>query len=245
MKNAAHSTPSLEAKGPILYTELCWVLGTIILAFGTALMEKADFGMSMVVAPAYLFHLKLSEICPWFSFGMAEYVLQGVLLLLLGLILGRFRKAYLFSFVTAVVYGFCLDGAMLVAAFLPTEGLVLRILYYLLGMLLGSVGISLFFHTYLCPEAYELVVSEVSRRYHRPISRVKTVYDCISCALSVLLSFLFFGFGHFEGIKWGTVLCALINGTVIGFVSRVLDRTFIFRDRFTWRAFFEKNSPRV
>jgi len=241
MRNEKNPAPSAPTKKPLLYTELCWVLGTVILAFGTALMEKADFGMSMVVAPAYLFHLKLSQLWPVFSFGMAEYLLQGVLLLLLGLIMGRFRKAYLFSFITAVFYGLCLDGAMMLATFLPVRGPILPFLYYVLGMLLGSVGISLFFHTYLCPEAYELVVSEISRRYDLPIPRVKTVYDCVSCALSVLLSFLFFGFGHFEGIKWGTVICALINGTLIGFVSRILDKVFTFRDRFTWRAFFEKS----
>ena len=39
-------------------TELAYVLGLVILAFGTALMERANFGMSMVVAPAYLLHLK-------------------------------------------------------------------------------------------------------------------------------------------------------------------------------------------
>ena len=40
------------------YTEGAYVIGIISLAFGTALMEKADFGMSMVVAPAYLIYLK-------------------------------------------------------------------------------------------------------------------------------------------------------------------------------------------
>ena len=45
----------------IFYCELAYFLGIVVLAFGTALMEKADFGMSMVVAPAYLIHLKISE----------------------------------------------------------------------------------------------------------------------------------------------------------------------------------------
>ena len=56
----------------ILYCELAYFLGIIVLAFGTALMEKADFGISMVVAPAYLIHLKVSEYVPFFSFGMSE-----------------------------------------------------------------------------------------------------------------------------------------------------------------------------
>ena len=35
------------------YTEAAYFIGLIMLALGTAFMERADFGMSMVVAPAY------------------------------------------------------------------------------------------------------------------------------------------------------------------------------------------------
>ena len=60
----------------IFYTESAYVAGTVLLALGTALMEKADFGMSTVVAPAYLLYMKLSQSFPFFTFGMAEYTLQ-------------------------------------------------------------------------------------------------------------------------------------------------------------------------
>jgi len=70
-------------KKKTFYTELAYVVGIITLAIGTALMEKASFGMSMVVAPAYIIHLKVSEVLPFFSFGMAEYTLQAVLLMLM------------------------------------------------------------------------------------------------------------------------------------------------------------------
>jgi len=103
-------------KKKTMYTEMAYVLGIVILALGTALMEKADFGMSMVVAPAYLLHLKISQTLPFFSFGMAEYTLQAVVIVLLALVMRRFRLSYLFSFCTAVIYGFVLDGVMLLAA---------------------------------------------------------------------------------------------------------------------------------
>ena len=67
----------------IFYCELAYFFGIVVLAFGTALMEKADFGMSMVVAPAYLIHLKISEYVPSFSFGMSEYIFQAVLKVLI------------------------------------------------------------------------------------------------------------------------------------------------------------------
>ena len=85
------------------YTEAAYALGIAILALGTALMSIGDFGMSVAVAPAYVLYLKMSEIWPSFSFGMAEYLLQGVLLAALSLTLRKFRIKYLLSFGTALL----------------------------------------------------------------------------------------------------------------------------------------------
>ncbi len=219
-------------KKHIIYTELSYLFGLVFIAAGVALMEKADFGVSMVVAPAYLIYLKLSQSLSFFTFGMAEYLLQAVLILLMSLILRRFRLSYLFSFVTAVVYGFILDGFMALAVFIPGEILAVRIICYIAGMLACAVGVSFMFHTYIPPEAYELFVSEVSHRFNIEISRFKTAYDLTSCAIGVVMSFCFFGVGHFEGVKAGTIICALVNGYVIGRCTVLLEKHFNFADKF-------------
>lgn len=85
------------------YTEMAYIIGIVTLAFGTALMERADFGMSMVVAPAYLIYLKISDYLNWFSFGMAEYCFQAFLIIVLVIILRGFKRKYLFSFITAFI----------------------------------------------------------------------------------------------------------------------------------------------
>ena len=225
-------------KKKIFYTELAYILGLAVLAIGTALMERANFGVSMVVAPAYLVYLKLSPILPFFTFGMAEYMLQGTLLLIMMLILRRFRLSYLFSFVTAVIYGYTLDGAMWIVALLPGTGIAARIAFYILGLLGCSLGVSLLFHTYISPEVYELWVKEMSSRRGIDIHKYKTGYDCVSCLVGIILSFVFFGFGHFEGVKLGTILCALVNGYVIGRCAHLLEKTWNFQDGLSLRRFF-------
>lgn len=221
------------------YTEAAYVFGLILLALGTALMERAAFGMSMIVAPAYVLYLKLSEYLPFFTFGMAEYAVQAVVLLLLCLCCRRFRLRYLFSFATAVIYGLLLDGAMLLVGLVPEGLLILRIVYYLLGMVICAFGVAMLFGTYIPPEAYELFSKELSKTYHWKLSRVKTAYDCVSCALAVGLSLLLFG--HPEGVSWGTVLCALVNGWLIGRATELLERHFRFCHGLPrLRRFFEK-----
>ena len=225
-------------KKRVFYTEFSYVLGLVIMAFAAAFTEKADFGMSMVVAPAYILHLKISQFLPFFSFGMAEYTLQGVVLILMMLLLRRARLSYLFSFATAVLYGFLLDGSIVLVSLVPDGGLTLAIAFYIVGMIVCSLGVSLLFHTYISPEAYELFVMEVSAKMNVDIHKFKTCYDCVSCLIAVILSFAFFGLWHFEGVKLGTVICALVNGSIIGLCTRLLKKTFTFRDGLKLRKYF-------
>ena len=92
------------------YTEMAYAIGILALALGTALMEKADYGMSMVVAPAYLIYLKISESVSWFTFGMAEYSLQAILIIILAIVMHRFKRKYLFSFIIFTVPYFITNG---------------------------------------------------------------------------------------------------------------------------------------
>ena len=221
------------------YTEAAYAAGLLLIAAGVSLMEKANFGMSMIVAPAYVLHRWLQPVWGWFTFGAAEYCFQALLLVIMSLALGRFRISWLCSFVTAVVYGFVLDGLMLLAAPLPT-GMVWRVVWYVLGMAVCSLGVACMFRTYLSPEVYELLVKEGSRRYGVEIHRFKTGYDCASCLLAVVMSFVFFGLWQFVGVQWGTIFCALINGWLIGQCSRLLEKCFVFKDALPWRGWFEQ-----
>ena len=225
-------------KKTAFYAEGAYILGILLLALGTALITKVGFGLSMIVAPAYLLHLFVSETLSFFSFGMAEYVFQALIILLLCLLLRRFRVSYLLSFATAVIYGFTLDGMAALTSLLPGEGIPARIGFYAAGTILATLGVALLFHTYLPPEAYELFVRELASARGWKFSACKTVYDLSSLALAILLSFLVFG--RLEAIGIGTFVNAVLNGLLIGFFGKGLERLFSFRDGLPLRRFFEK-----
>lgn len=224
----------------VLFTEVAYLLGIFFIALGTAFMEKSDFGVSMVVAPAYVIHLKVSQYWSFFTFGMAEYTLQALLIIIMTLSIRKFKVTYLFSFVTAVFYGFVLDGCMYLISLMSSDEIWLRVLCYIVGLIFCAIGVSMMFHTYISPEAYELVVKECSAKFGCNINKFKTCYDIVSCLIAVILSFCFFGMWHFEGVKWGTVLCALINGATIGFCSKFFEKHFEFKDGLKLRSFFSK-----
>ena len=224
------------------YTELSYVFGLLLLSFGTSLMEKANLGLSMIVAPAYIIHLAVSQLLPWFSFGMAEYCFQALLLLVTCIIVGKVKKGYLFSFVTAICYGALLDTFIKALGFLqPAENdFILRWALFALGLIFCTAGVSLFFHTYISPEAYEMIVKEVAGKWSLPIHRVKMAYDISSCVISVVMAFAFFGWGQFVGINIGTAVSAVLNGILINIMSRIFESIFEFKDGLRLRSFFEE-----
>ncbi|MBQ8552409.1 MAG: hypothetical protein IJ428_06315 [Clostridia bacterium] len=219
------------------YSELAYIFGVLSTALGTALMTHADFGVSMVVAPSYLIHLKVSETLPFYSFGMSGYIFEAFIILLTAIVVRKFRISYLFSFVTAFLFGLALDGLLIPTALIPCEHIAVRILFLIFGMLFVSAGVSMLYHTYIPPEAYELFVKEVSAKSGIVISRVKTAYDLSSLVFSIILSFIFFGFMHFEGIGIGTIVSALLNGFIIGRFTKLFEHYFVFRDRMPWRKY--------
>ena len=233
------------------YTEIAYFVGLFFLAFGTALTTYGGFGMSMVVAPAYILHLFVSQFLPFFSFGMAEYTLQAIILVVLMIILRKAKWSYLLSFGAAVLYGLALDLSMKITAFFP-QSLVLQIIVYLIGVIIICASIALLFSAYLPPEAYEMFVKEFSAKFKKPIPQVKIIYDCASLVIAIILCIVLFSpfsEGSFmatlnnfmnHGIGIGTVACAFINGFIIGFFQKIYGIIFNFKDGFKLRKYFEE-----
>lgn len=209
-------------------SEGAYVLGMLLLAFGTSLITVADFGVSMVVAPAYL----ISEKVSFLTLGMAEYTLQAVIIFIMCLILRRFRWKYLFSFVTAVIYGCILDLDLWLVSLLGEPGFVLRCVMYLVGIVISSAGVAFFFNTYLPSEAYELFVKEIAEKYSFDLGKFKICYDCSSLAVACVMSVVFFGPWPLRGVGVGTVICAIVNGVIISAFSNFMKKRCDFTPLF-------------
>ena len=84
-----------------------------------------------------------------------------------------------------------LDAVISFLACFALEGIAWQIVLYIAGLFICAIGVALLFHTYFPPEAYELFVKELSQKFGMTISNTKTIYDCCSCVLGVVLSLCF------------------------------------------------------
>ena len=212
--------------------ELSYFVGILLLALGAAMMSKGGYGMSMVVAPAYIIYQKLSVYSDLITFGLAEYIVQGILLIIMIIVVRRFKLTFIGAFMTTFFYGLVLDLFMYLMSLFALDIVVLKIIFYIIGELLCAMGIAFIFQTYLIPEVYDLFVKEVSKKFNFNFSKTKIIYDISSLVVAIALSFILFGFGNFVGVGIGTIIIAFINGPLIGLFTKLYLKIFEFDDAF-------------
>ena len=60
----------------------------------------------------------------------------------------------------------------------------------------------------------------------------------------VFMTAAFFGLSQLRGLGWGTLVCALVTGTCVGWFNRRLEARFQFRPAFpNLEKFFTPNTP--
>ena len=210
--------------------EMAWFCGVLLCALGVVLCTKAGFGLSMIAAPAYILHVRLRTVSSFFTQGVCEYLWQGALLVGMCLGVRRFRFRYLLAFATAVLSGLAIDGWLfLLGGNSVLASMALRVTCFACGELLTTFAVALFFRTSWPLQIYELLVTEVSDRYHATVDRVKLINDIAMLIVSLVLAL---GLNRsLDGIGIGTLVITAVNAVLIGMFGRLLDRFFTFESR--------------
>ena len=209
-----------------IYGEIIYLLSLIIISFSVAMLSAVDFGISMIVAPAYILSKKLG-----ITFGQSEYIIQAILFIVFCIIVKKIKPIFLVSFLTCLIYGWILDlWRVIIPAFNPqitppgTLDLWVRIVFFIVGMVLTSLAVALSFKAYIYPQVYDFFVSETTKFYNISVSKFKTIFDMSFLALGVIMSLVFFQ--GFVGVNWGTLVMAVFNGSIISFFSKTFDKFF-------------------
>lgn len=223
--------------------EASWVLGVVLVALGVCLCKKADLGVSMIAAPAFIIYEAVATLWSGFSVGMVEYIIQGILLILLCLTVRRFNVRYILCFVVAIIYGYVLDFWLFVLSPEPFTAVYVRWIMFFIGDVITATGVAFFFRTYMPLQIYELFVAEVADKYRLPINKTKFFYDLGSFVLSAILAFTLFGDAKsfqwnnilttsYHSIGLGTVITSFINAPIISASGKLMDKVFNYQPVF-------------
>ena len=214
------------------FGEAAYILGTVLCALGVCLSAKSGLGVSTVVAPAYVLSSFLEPIVPFFTFGNTEYIVQGIILILLAVFVRRVTLSYPLSIVTAIIYGVTLDLWRYVFGTETVDALYLKIILMVTGALLTEIAIALILRSYLPQQAYDFSVKEISVVKKYGMNKVKWIYDVSSLAVAIVLMLILFGRFDFSLIGPGTLVLAAVNAPMIGLFGKIFDRLIDFSPLF-------------
>lgn len=203
-----------------VYFEILFVIGLIFISAGVTLMVRADFGISVASSMPYVISLRFQGI----SFGTWSYLVQGVLVLLLIIIVRKIKISYFLSFLVSVVFGILIDFFYRITADLSGGAIMIRLLYFPMGLLVLSLGIALIIFSRFPPIPFDLFVKEIALHKSLTFRKTKTGFDLSCLAFSSL--FLLFFIHRLTGIGIGSVVAAVLNGTLVGFWLKHFERRF-------------------
>lgn len=208
-----------------LHSELVYLAAMIILSFAVSMVAASNFGVSMIVAPAYILSQKLT----FLTFGQAEYVVQSVIFIVFCMAMKKVKIVYFSSYITCLIYGLFLDAWRAAIPVLNpniTEpgsmAMPVRIIFFVVGVLLTTFSVALFFNTYLYPQVYDFFVKGITDKYGINLTKFKTGFDFTCLTVACIMTLVFFK--KFIGVGVGTLIMTVFNGTIIGFFNKLINK---------------------
>jgi uncharacterized membrane protein YczE len=206
--------------------EASWIIGNILCALGNCLVSKSKFGLSAIIAPAFILHEKIE----FLSIGFCEYIIQGILLTLCCIIIGKFKPQFIATICNIIFYGAVFDIINALLGFIQPQDddIPLKILLAIIGTLITSFAVALMLRTYIPPSIYEIFVKEVAVAKGFKLVKTKLVFDASMLALSFILMFTLIGEYRFDFIGILTIISAFLNSILIAWFGKLIDKHLSF-----------------
>ena len=200
--------------------ELSWIVGNVLCAIGNCFAAKSALGLAPIVAPAFVLHEKI----PFITVGFCEYLIQGILLAICCIVIGKFKGKFIATICNIIFYGACFDILnWLFSPIQPTD-LVGRIACAVFGTVVTCFAVALMLRTYIPPSAYEIFVREIAEAKGFDVNKTKLTFDASMLALAIVLMFSLLGSFKLEFIGILTVVTAFSNSLLIAFFGNLLDK---------------------
>lgn len=192
-----------------------YIVGLFMMTIGIALSVKSNLGVSPVSSIPY------TMTCIWgIEMGKATIIFHCFLVLLQLLILRKdFKLRNLFQVLVGVMFGYFTTFCNWGVSFLPTpQNMIIRIGLMLVSTLFIAFGIFLYMPPNIMPLAGEGAMQAVSDVSGIAFSKVKIGFDVFMVLISLVFCLIFIK--SLGSVGLGTIIAAVLVGTVLGFISK-------------------------
>lgn len=205
-------------KNNLILRIILFVISLFVIAFGVALITRANLGTSPAVCPPYVLSL-----VPGAALTMGTYLccMQVMFVLAqIAVLRKQFEPFQLFQFAASFLFGFCTDLAMMMTAWLPVGNYALSWLWLIIGCAVMGAGIVLEIQASLLLLPGEGVVAAISKVGHWQFHTIKIINDVVLTFAGILMAWALIG--GIEGIREGTLASAILVGFMVKLFKRPL-----------------------
>ena len=197
---------------------LIYVTGLLFMAFGVAFSVNSSLGVSPVNSLPYVISritgLDLGNcVIGIFAF----YILVQILLLR-----KKFRPIDLTQLIFSTIFGRFVDVAKKVVGDFAIPTYPGQLVMLAISIVFVAIGVCLYMDVQLVNMPMEGMTHAVNRVFFpdKPFHDIKVIMDCLTVVIGIVLSFVFLG--KLDGIREGTVICALLVGKLMKPMQKVL-----------------------
>lgn len=195
---------------------LVYILGLFIMTLGISMSVKSDLGVSPVSSIPY------SITCiTGLEMGKATILFHIALIILQIILLGKsFKIKNLLQVIVGIVFGYFTTFSNYLFSFLPTpHNIFIRLILMLGSAVFIAVGIFFYLPADIVPLAGEGAMQAVSIKTHILFNKVKIGFDVSMVTISLISCLL--TLRRLGSVGVGTIIAAVLVGTVLGFVTRL------------------------
>ena len=195
-----------------------FVVAVIVQASGIALVVKSLLGTSPISSLPYVISLASP-----FTLGQMTFAINILLVLGQYLLLRKaFDNMQFLQIPVTLMFSWFIDFFMDVWAWVVPNSYIMQMLPLLIGTTLIAFGVAVQGITNVLMLPGEGIVYAVSRYFHIEFGKVKTGNDVILVLLAAVISLIYLG--SIEGIREGTLISALITGSIARFFLKHLGK---------------------
>ena len=203
--------------GVVLRKAAVYAAGLLFMAFGVAFSVNSGLGVSPVNSLPYVVSLVLGVDMGSCVIGVfCCYVLAQIVIYR-----RDFKWVNLTQILFSTLFGYFVDFAKAVVGDFALPTYPGQLIMLAVSMIFVALGVCLYMDAGLVNMPMEGMTSAIAERIvKKRFHDVKVAVDCLAVGAAILLSFV--GLGGLEGIREGTLLCALLVGKMMKPMQKVL-----------------------
>lgn len=193
-----------------------FICGLFFVALGISCGVKSMLGTSPISSIPYIFNLR-------YPFSLGSFVFTVNMLFLLGQILilrRQFQYIQLLQIPMTIIFSLFVDLTMFLLSMVTPEMYISKFIITLFGAISIALGVALEIIGNVVTLPAEGIVNAIVTHWRLNFGNTKTCFDISLVLIASFFSLLYFG--EIRGIREGTLISAVITGSIASFFIKHL-----------------------